>query len=333
VAAYHRLPDEDLSSHIRPKGVDTYAPKASTEVKERNRARSPRPMPRFVQQEGDRLAQLLLNAVRPGEIKGGFMIAGRGVGEVIGGLTARQTLHFNPRSRRSTPLRRVTCHASLTRQTCVASMECSFAVATERDHIADTQQNNRTVSCRSPTVTPAYQHRGKQRKAKALLAILKPDDTILTPRLDRMFRSALDALDVLAKLKARKVSLHMLDVGGDVTGNGISKLVFTILSAVAEAERDRIRERISQVKHDQRDRGRYLGGKVPFGYRVTAGGALMEDAAEQEAIAAALRMRRGGAKMRAVQTALEAQGHRLALSALHRVLQEAGTDLSPATQS
>jgi putative DNA-invertase from lambdoid prophage Rac len=31
-----------------------------------------------------------------------------------------------------------------------------------------------------------------------------------------------------------------IDLGGDVTGNGISKLVFTILSAVAEAERDRI---------------------------------------------------------------------------------------------
>ena len=29
------------------------------------------------------------------------------------------------------------------------------------------------------------------------------------------------------------------DLGGDVTGNGISKLVFTILSAVAENERDR----------------------------------------------------------------------------------------------
>jgi DNA invertase Pin-like site-specific DNA recombinase len=45
-----------------------------------------------------------------------------------------------------------------------------------------------------------------------------------------------------------------------VTGNGISKLVFTILSAVAEAERDRTRERIAKVKRDQRQRGRYLGG-------------------------------------------------------------------------
>jgi hypothetical protein len=51
----------------------------------------------------------------------------------------------------------------------------------------------------------------------------------------------LDALDVLAKLKVQDVSLHMIDLGGDVTGNGISKLVFTILSAVAEGERLRTR--------------------------------------------------------------------------------------------
>src|ERR1051325_2036846 len=38
----------------------------------------------------------------------------------------------------------------------------------------------------------------------ALLATLKADDVVITPKLDRMFRSALDALDVLAKLKDRK---------------------------------------------------------------------------------------------------------------------------------
>ena len=79
-----------------------------------------------------------------------------------------------------------------------------------------------------------------------------------------MFRSA---LDVLAKLEAQGVSLHMIDLGGDVTGNGISKLMFTILSAVAEAERDRIRERVATVKADQKARQRYLGGKIPFGFR------------------------------------------------------------------
>ncbi len=91
----------------------------------------------------------------------------------------------------------------------------------------------------------------------ALLAALGRGDTVITAKLDRMFRSALDALDaldVLRRLQGRDVGLHMIDLGGDVTGTGISKLVFTILSAVAEAERDRIRERVAVVKADQRAR-------------------------------------------------------------------------------
>ncbi len=156
-----------------------------------------------------------------------------------------------------------------------------------------------------------------------LLALVQPGDVIITAKLDRMFRSALDALDVLAKLKARGVSLHMIDLNGDVTGNGISKLVFTILSAVAEAERDRIRERISQVKADQKSRGRYLGGKAPFGFRPTKEGALEAVDGEQSAIHQVHEMRSSGRSMRAIQTALEATGSRLSLAAIHRIVHEA----------
>jgi putative DNA-invertase from lambdoid prophage Rac len=166
---------------------------------------------------------------------------------------------------------------------------------------------------------------GERPQGTALLAALKPGDVVVTAKLDRMFRSALDALDVLAKLKARDVSLHMIDLGGDVTGNGISKLVFTILSAVAEAERDRIRERVSQVKEDQRGRGRYLGGKVPFGYRVGTDGDLVEHPEERKAISTAHSMRRDGATLRGIQAALDAEGHPLSLGALHRVLHEEPT--------
>src|SRR4029450_13559014 len=125
-----------------------------------------------------------------------------------------------------------------------------------------------------------------------MLGKVRPGDVIITPKLDRMFRSALDALDVLARLTDRDVPLHMIDLGGDVTGNGISKLVFTILSAVAEAERDRIRERITDVKRDQKRQGRYLGGIVPFGYRSGADGALEPITAEQEIIGRARELRR-----------------------------------------
>jgi hypothetical protein len=52
----------------------------------------------------------------------------------------------------------------------------------------------------------------------------------------------------LARLRERGVGFHMIDLGGNVSTNGVSKPVFTIPSAVAEAERDRTRERVAEVK-------------------------------------------------------------------------------------
>jgi putative DNA-invertase from lambdoid prophage Rac len=154
----------------------------------------------------------------------------------------------------------------------------------------------------------------------ALLAAIKPGDTVITPKLDRMFRSALDALDVLGKLKERGIALHMIDLGGDVTSNGVSKLVFTILSAVAEAERDRTRERVAEVKRDQRGRGRYLGGKPPFGWQVGEGGELVVDPAQQAAIQRMRAMRAEGTPFRAIADTLTAEGVQVSFRGVKGVL-------------
>lgn len=152
-----------------------------------------------------------------------------------------------------------------------------------------------------------------------LWGLLRKGDTVVAGKLDRLFRSALDALQTVEALRARGVSLVMLDLGGDVVDNGLSKLFLTIAAAFAEAERDRIRERVSQVKADQRSRGRYLGGIVPFGFTVEAG-ALVEHPGQQEAITLARRLRAGGGTMRAVAAGLADAGHPLSLGAVHRML-------------
>jgi putative DNA-invertase from lambdoid prophage Rac len=153
-----------------------------------------------------------------------------------------------------------------------------------------------------------------------LLDVLKPGDTVITAKLDRAFRSALDALDVLSKLKKANISLHMIDLGGDVTGNGISKLVFTILSAVAEAERDRIRERVATVKADQRARGRYLGGIVPFGWRIGDTGALVEVPEQQQAIRRMRELRQAGKTLRAIAFEMTEAGHQVSHAGVAKIL-------------
>jgi len=158
-----------------------------------------------------------------------------------------------------------------------------------------------------------------RQEGAALLAALRPEDTVITPKLDRMFRSALDALAVLGELKKRGVSLHMIDLGGNTTGKGVSKLVFTILSAVAEAERDRTRERIAEVKADQRKRGRFLGGSVPFGWR-RDGDVLVPSPDEQAAIKRMRALRAKGLSLRAIRDRLAAEGVRVSHVAVGNAL-------------
>jgi DNA invertase Pin-like site-specific DNA recombinase len=153
----------------------------------------------------------------------------------------------------------------------------------------------------------------------ALLAILKPGDTIVTPKLDRMFRSALDALDVLGKLKAKGISLHMVDLGGDVTTNGVSRLVFTILSAFAEAERDRTRERVAEIKADQKARGKFLGGYAPFGWR-REGDSVVPIPEQQAAIARMRELRAAGHSLRAIRDRMAQEGVRVSHVAVSHAL-------------
>ncbi|WP_256754203.1 recombinase family protein [Mesorhizobium sp. Mes31] len=135
-------------------------------------------------------------------------------------------------------------------------------------------------------------------EGQRMVAGIEPGDIIITPKLDRMFRNATDALVTLEELKGSKVELHMLDLGGDVCGNGISKLVFTILSAVAENERDRIRERIKDVKRSMASRGLYNGGKRPFGFDVVGEAGdkrLVPNEVEQAVLSRMVAMRKDGA--------------------------------------
>jgi putative DNA-invertase from lambdoid prophage Rac len=140
-------------------------------------------------------------------------------------------------------------------------------------------------------------------EGKQLLAAASKGDVIITAKLHRAFRSAADALAVLEEFKDQGIALHMIDLGGDVTGNGISKMVFTILAAVAEGERDRLRERIRDAKRHLTSQSVFSGGKRPFGFDLVQDGdvtRMVPSATEQAAIARMQSMRRKGATYRAI---------------------------------
>jgi DNA invertase Pin-like site-specific DNA recombinase len=104
-----------------------------------------------------------------------------------------------------------------------------------------------------------------------LFAVLQSGDMVIFPKLDRAFRNTRNALNVLHMLKGRNVHVHFIDLGGDVTGNGVGAIVFTILSAFATFERERIAARIREVKQVKKAQGKFTGGKRAFGYDVVEG--------------------------------------------------------------
>lgn len=104
-----------------------------------------------------------------------------------------------------------------------------------------------------------------------LLDVIKSGDVLIFPKLDRGFRNTRDALNTLHLLKERNCSVHSIDLGGDVTGNGVGAIIFTILSAFADFERTRIASRISEVKQMRKSQGFYVGGRRGFGFNIVEG--------------------------------------------------------------
>lgn len=127
-----------------------------------------------------------------------------------------------------------------------------------------------------------------------LFQALAAGDMVVFPKLDRAFRNTRNALNVLHELKGRGVSVHFIDLGGDVTGNGVGAIVFTILSAFATFERERIAARIREVKQLKKAQGKFTGGKRAFGYAIVNGVKVPRED-EQAVIREMLAMRKAGA--------------------------------------
>ena len=130
-----------------------------------------------------------------------------------------------------------------------------------------------------------------------LFEVLAEGDMVIFPKLDRAFRNTRNALNVLHELKARGVSVHFIDLGGDVTGNGVGAIVFTILSAFATFERERIAARIREVKQLKKAQGKFTGGRRAFGYDVVDGVKVQRED-EQAVIREMVKLREAGAGYR-----------------------------------
>jgi DNA invertase Pin-like site-specific DNA recombinase len=92
-----------------------------------------------------------------------------------------------------------------------------------------------------------------------LVAFVRSGDTVIVWKLDRLGRSLKDLIETLNLLKNRGVDFISLTENIDTTTPG-GKLIFHLMGALAEFERDLIRERTNAGLVAARARGR-VGGR------------------------------------------------------------------------
>lgn len=128
---------------------------------------------------------------------------------------------------------------------------------------------------------------GERPEGRRLYADAKSGDIIIAAKLDRMFRSALDALGTIDSFRAMGVDVILIDVGVEPVGtSAIAKLFFTMLSAFAEFERARIEERTTDGRKAKKAANGHLGGQPPYGFRKVGEGktAHLEPNSDEQAV-------------------------------------------------
>lgn len=93
---------------------------------------------------------------------------------------------------------------------------------------------------------------------------LKPGDTIAVWRLDRLGRSLRQLLDTAAAIEARGAHLRSLTEAID-TKTATGRMLFHVLGALAEFERETIRERVTAGMAAAKREGRHVGRPCRMG--------------------------------------------------------------------
>ena len=142
------------------------------------------------------------------------------------------------------------------------------------------------------TISGSLDHRPELEK---LMDQLRPGDTLVVWRLDRLGRSLPHLIEVIGALEARGVGFRSLTESIDTTTSG-GRLIFHVFGALGQFERDLIRERTKAGLAAAAARGR-KGGRKPV---VTA--EKLQRAKEH--IANGLNIREAAARLKVGKTAL-----------------------------
>lgn len=141
------------------------------------------------------------------------------------------------------------------------------------------------------------------------MARRKEVDAVIVYKLDRIFRSTIDALETTKNFDRWGVAFHSIHETLD-TQSAMGRFFFTLTAALAEMERRLIGERTAAALRHMRANGQKTGGLVPFGYYLDEDGRnLKENTAEQEVLFFIKQLQQRGNSLRSICRQLKAKGY------------------------
>jgi len=141
------------------------------------------------------------------------------------------------------------------------------------------------------------------------LARRKEIDAVVVYKLDRIFRSTIDALETTKAFDKWNVSFHSIQETLD-TRSAMGRFFFTLTAALAEMERRLIGERTKSALAHKRSKNEKTGGEIPYGYDLMAQGLLVKNEREQRVIRSIRTLHGQGFSLRRICTELEREGHK-----------------------
>jgi len=121
-----------------------------------------------------------------------------------------------------------------------------------------TLRANRVVSETISGSVPAMERPG----FLSLLNKMEEGDTLVVLKLDRLGRDSIDIQTTIQQLDDAGIRVVSLDLGNTDLTSGAGKLLMQVIAAVAEMERDRIRERTREGLARAKSEGVKLGRPV-----------------------------------------------------------------------
>jgi site-specific DNA recombinase len=133
-------------------------------------------------------------------------------------------------------------------------------------------------------------------------------DTVIIAKLDRLSRSVTDTLGLIQRYfsDGNRQLISVADSLDTKTANG--RMIITILTTLAQWERETIAERTKDALQHKRSKGEYTGGQAPYGFERGDDGLLIKSEEEQKVIASVRRYRASGVSYRSACERLAARG-------------------------